>query len=193
MFKKYNKADNTYANYIHISELDKTLEALKRINGRIKYETFGKEPDESSLKGEYHLIINDVKSLEECIKTEMGGKIEATVGNYHSSLFLECCLHSAGLEGIEYLIKRGAEINRTNLLGNNALMCIVQNDNMATENKFKAIQMLVDAGIDINRPNVMFQTPLMEALNRSEFILAEILIDNGGYVLRLPAREEVEE
>lgn len=106
---------------------------------------------------------------------------------------MECCLHSAGLEGIEYLIKRGTEINRTNLLGNNALMCIVQNDNMATENKLKAVQMLVDAGIDINRPNVMFQTPLMEALNRSEFILAEILIDNGGYVLRLPAREEVEE
>lgn len=87
MFKKYNKEDNTYANYIHISELDKTLEALKRIKGRIKYETFGKEPDESSLKGEYHLIIDDAKSLEECIKTEMGGKIEATVGNYHSSLF----------------------------------------------------------------------------------------------------------
>ena len=118
MFKKYNKEDNTYANYIHISELDKTLEALKRIKGRIKYETFGKEPDESSLKDEYHLIIDDAKSLEECIKTEMGGKIEATVGNYHSSLFLECCLHSAGLEGIEYLIKRGTEINRTNLLNN---------------------------------------------------------------------------
>ncbi len=187
MLKKYNKEDNTCANYIHIDELEKTLEALKRISGRIKYETFGKQSDE---KGEYHLIIDDAKSLEECIKTEMDGKLEATIGNYHSSLFLECCIHSAGLEGIEYLIKRGAEINRTNLLGDNALMCIIYNDSMPTENKLKAIQILVDAGIDINRPNIKFQTPLMEALNRSEFELAEILIDNGGYVLRPPAWEE---
>ena len=40
---------------------------------------------------------------------------------YRASLFLECCLRSAGLEGIEYLINRGVEINRTNLLGDNAL------------------------------------------------------------------------
>jgi len=191
MLKEYNKEDNTCANYIHIDELEKTLEALKRISGRIKYETFGKQPDE---KGEYHLIIDDAKSLEECIKTEMDGKLEATIGNYHSSLFLECCIHSAGLEGIEYLIKRGAEINRTNLLGDNALMCIIYNDSMPTENKLKAIQMLVDVGIDINRPNIKFQTPLMEALNRSEFELAEILIDNGGYVLCPPVwKEETED
>ena len=193
MLKKYNKEDNTCTNYIHIDDLEKTLEALKRISGHIKYETFGKQPDESSSKGEYHLVIDDAKSLEDCIKTEMDGKLEATIGTYHSSLFLECCIHSAGLEGIEYLIKRGAEINRTNILGDNALMCIIYNDSMPTENKLKAVQMLVDAGIDINRPNMKFQIPLMVALNHSEFMLAEILIDNGGYVLRPPVHEEATE
>ena len=193
MIEKFNQEDNSYTNYIHISELEKFCEGVKKISDRIKYKTFGEEPNESDFNEEYHLIIDDAKSLEDCIKTQANGDIEAICGMYRASLFLECCLQSAGLEGIEYLISRGVEINRTNILGDNALHMLVLNENMAEEDKVKAVQMLIDKGIDVNRPNIRMETPLMTALNHLEFDVASLLLDNGGYILRSPAQEETEE
>ena len=190
MLEKYNKEDNSYTHYIHISEFEKFCEGVKKISNRIQYKTFGEEANESDFSGEYHLIIDDAESLEDCIKTQLGGNIEAPIGRYHTSLFLECCLRSAGLEGIEYLINKGAEINRTNLLGDNALNMIVLNETMAEEDKLKAVQMLIDKGIDINRPNIRMETPLMSALNHLQFDVASLLIDNSGYILRPPSQEE---
>ena len=193
MIEKFNQEDNSYTHYIHISEFEKFCEGVKKISNRIKYETFGEEPDESEFNGEYHLIIDDAKSLEDCIKTQANDNIEAIFGMYRGSFLLECCLRSAGLEGIEYLINRGAEINRTNVLGDNALHMLILNDNMAEENKIKAAQMLIDKSIDVNRPNIRMETPLMAALNHLEFDVASLLIDNGGYILRPPAQKETED
>ena len=193
MIEKFNQEDNSYTHYIHISELEKFCEGVKKISNRIKYKTFGEEPNESDFSGEYHLIIDDAESLEDCIKTQANGNVEAIFGMYRASLFLECCLRSAGLEGIEYLISRGVEINRTNLLGDNALQMLILNEDMAEEDKVKAAQMLIDKGIDVNRPNIRLETPLMSALNHLEFDVASLLIDNGGYILRPPAQEKTED
>lgn len=193
MLEKYNKEDNSYTHYIHISEFEKFCEGIKKVSNRIKYKTFGEEPNESDFSGEYHLIIDDAESLEDCIKTQANGNVEAIFGMYRASFFLECCLRSAGLEGIEYLINRGVEINRTNLLGDNALQMLILNEDMAEEDKVKAAQMLIDKGIDVNRPNIRMETPLMSALNHLEFDVASLLIDNGGYILRPPAQEETED
>lgn len=194
MLHQYNKTDDIYNNYIHLSELEKSLEALKKISGRIKYETFGELPSDMEKEDDvYHIIIDDAESLEKFIKTKMDNKIEASIGSFHTSLFLEVCLRSVGLEGIEYMLKQKCEVNRTNVFGNSALMYIIYNEDMSEENKLKAIQMLIDAGIDVNMPNFQLNTPLMEALNRAEFAIAEKLIDNGGYILRPPAHEETKD
>ena len=94
----------------------------------------------------------------------------------------------AHIEGIEYLINKGAEINRNDLMGENALMYVIQNPNMPTEEKLKAVQLLIDHGIDVNWLNSRFETPLMMALNQIEIEVAELLIDNGGIVYQPPQR-----
>ena len=99
MLEKYNKEDNSYTHYIHISELEKFCEGVKKISNRIKYKTFGEEPNESDFNEEYHLIIDDAESLEDCIKTQANGNVEAIFGMYRASFFLECCLRSAGSGG----------------------------------------------------------------------------------------------
>ena len=190
MLEKFNKEDNNYTHYIHISEFEKFCKGVKKISDRIQYKTFGEEANENYFSEEYHLIIDDAKSLEDCIKTQANDNIEAIFGMYRGSFLLECCLRSAGLEGIEYLINRGVEINRTNILGDNALQMLILNETMAEEDKVKAAQMLIDKGIDVNRPNIRMETPLMTALNHLQFDVASLLIDNGGYILRPPAQEE---
>ena len=95
---------------------------------------------------------------------------------------------SEDTEGIEYLISRGAEINRNDLFGENALMYVIQNQNMPTEEKLKAVQLLIDHGIDVNWANSHCETALMMALNQIEIEVAELLIDNGGVVYQPPRR-----
>ena len=59
---------------------------------------------------------------------------------------------------------------------------------MPTEEKLKAVQLLIDHGIDVNWLNSRFETPLMMALNQIEIEVAELLIDNGGIVYQPPKR-----
>jgi ankyrin repeat protein len=104
------------------------------------------------------------------------------------TILLLSCGMSGDTEGIEFLINKGAEINRNDLLGENALMYIIQNQNMPTDIKLKAVQLLIDHGIDVNWVNSRFETPLMMALNQIEIEVAELLIDNGGVVYLPPRR-----
>lgn len=55
MLEKYNKEDNSYTHYIHISEFEKFCEGVKKISNRIKYKTFGEELKESDFSGGYIL------------------------------------------------------------------------------------------------------------------------------------------
>ncbi len=185
MNQKHYTQKNTSNN--HISEFEKFCTGINKIKERIQYKTLGEEVTQDNIESEYNLVIDDIESLEDCIKTQMNGNLAAIINTAHSSLFLECCLHSVGLEGIEYLIKRGAEINYTNLLGLNALHMIILNKLMGQENKEKAVKILIEKGIDINRPNLQCETPLMLALKQIEFGVANILINNNAYILRLPS------
>lgn len=125
--KKLNKTSikntpNSYSNYIPFDALKKKLEAIKKIKNRIQYEVFGKLPDKKDLVGEVQLIIDDAKSLKKFIKTELHSNIETPMEISHISLLLLCCKNSKRLEEIEYLIKQSAEIHRTSILSENALM-----------------------------------------------------------------------
>ena len=55
-----------------------------------------------------------------------------------------CCEDGTNIDGIEYLIEKGAEINRTNFAGYNALMLIIRNENMELTDKLKLIKLLIE-------------------------------------------------
>ena len=45
MFKTYNKENNTYSRYIHISEIEDALEKMKQISSRIQYKSIDDIPE----------------------------------------------------------------------------------------------------------------------------------------------------
>ena len=188
MFETYNNQTNTYNRYIHIPEMEDELEKLEKISNRIHYKNFDDLPEGKQLD-DLNVTIDDAKSLEKLFADNPFFKLEEPLDIMRRTLFLYACGLSGDLEGIEYLVRRGAEINRCDLSGENALMYVIQNLNMPTEMKLKAVQLLIDKGIDINWNNIRFETPLMMALNCMEIEVANLLADNGGYILRPPARE----
>ena len=189
MIKKYNKIDNSYTRYIHISEIEAALEKMKKISSRVQYKSIDDIPDGNQVE-DYHLTIDDAKSLEKMFTDNPTFKLESPMDTMRRTIFLVACGMSEDTEGIEYLMNRGAEINRNDLLGENALMYVIQNQNMPTEEKLKAVQLLIDHGIDVNWINTRFETPLMMALNQIEIEVADLLIDNGGIVYKPPFRPQ---
>ncbi|MBQ8677174.1 MAG: ankyrin repeat domain-containing protein [Alphaproteobacteria bacterium] len=189
MFKTYNKENNTYSRYIHISEIEATLEKMKKISSRVQYKSIDDIPDGNQVE-DYHLTIDDAKSLEKMFADNPAFKLESPMDTMRRTILLIACGMSEDTEGIEYLINKGAEINRNDLFGENALMYIIQNPNMPMEEKLKAVQLLIDHGIDVNWINTHFETPLMMALNQIEIEVADLLIDNGGIVYKPPFRPQ---
>lgn len=188
MIRQFNQTDGSYTNYIPLAEMEDELEKLKQISNRIHYKNFDDLPEGKQLEN-LNVTIDDAKSLEKMFADNPFFKLEEPLDIMRRTLFLYACGMSGDLEGIEYLVRRGAEINRCDLSGENALMYVIQNLNMTTEMKLKAVQLLIDKGIDINWNNIRFETPLMMALNCMEIEVANLLADNGGYILRPPARE----
>ena len=179
----YNQETNTYSRYIHKSEIEATLEKMKAISSRVQYKSIDDFPEGKQLE-DFHLIIDDATSLEKLFAEIPSFKLEQPVDGLRRTLFLVSCGMSEDTEGIEYLINKGAEINRNDLLGENAIMYVIQNPNMTTDMKIKTIKLLIDKGVDINWINTRFETPLMMALNQIEIEIAEFLIDNGAVVFR---------
>ena len=185
MLKTYDKQKNTYTRYIHISEIESALEKMKKISSRVQYKSIDDIPDGNQVE-DYHLTIDDAKSLEKMFADNPDFKLESPMDTMRRTILLIACGMSEDTEGIEYLINKGAEINRNDLLGENALMYVIQNSNMPTEEKLKAVQLLIDHGIDVNWINTRFETPLMMSLNQIEIEVADLLIDNGGIVYKPP-------
>jgi len=187
MLKTYNKENNTYSRYFHVSEIEAALEKMKQISSRVEYKPFDEIPDKNQLE-DYHVTIDDANSLEKMFADNPTFKLESPMDIMRRTILLIACGMSEDTEGIEYLISRGAEINRNDLFGENALMYVIQNQNMPTDMKLKAVQLLIDHGIDVNWANSRCETALMMALNQIEIEVAELLIDNGGVVYLPPRR-----
>lgn len=187
MLKTYNKENNTYSRYFHVSEIEAALEKMKAISNRVEYKPFDEIPDKNQLE-DYHVTIDDAESLEKMFADNPAFKLEHPMDIMRRTILLISCGMSEDTEGIEYLISRGAEVNRNDLMGENALMYVIQNPNMPTEEKLKAVQLLIDHGIDVNWANSHCETALMMALNQIEIEVAGLLIDNGGVVYLPPRR-----
>lgn len=187
MLKTYNKENNTYSRYFHVSEIEAALEKMKAISSCKEYKPFDEIPDRNQLE-DYHVTIDDANSLERMFADNPSFKLESPMDVMRRTILLISCGMSEDTEGIEYLINKGAEVNRNDLFGENALMYVVQNQNMPTEEKLKAVQLLIDHGIDVNWANSHCETALMMALNQIEIEVAELLIDNGRVVYLPPRR-----
>ena len=192
MITTYNKTTNLPTRYYRIAEFENVMNEMKKISGRIKYQVFGEKPETNPLE-DYNVVVDDAKSIEKLMAETPEFKLETCIDTLHRTLFLISCGLSGDTEGIEYLISKGAEINRCDLCGENALMYIIKNENMPVDMKVKAVQLLIDKGIDVNWINIQFETPLMMALNYTEFEIANILIDNGAIIYKPNiAKEEAE-
>lgn len=189
MLKTYNQNTDTYSRYIHKSEIEATLEKMKAISSRVKYKSIDDLPEGNQLK-DFHLVIDEANSLEKLFAEIPSFKLEQPVDEMRRTLFLVACGMSEDTEGIEYLINKGAEINRNDLLGDNALMYVIQNPNMTIDMKMKTIKLLIDKGVDVNWINTRFETPLAMAINQIEIEIAEVLIDNGAIVFIPPTPQQ---
>ena len=63
MLKTYNKENNTYSRYFHVSEIEAALEKMKQISSRVEYRPFDEIPNINQIE-DYHVIIDDAESLE---------------------------------------------------------------------------------------------------------------------------------
>ena len=173
----YNKQTNIYSRYIHKSEIEATLEKMKAISSRVQYKSIDDFPEGKQLE-DFHLIIDDATSLEKLFSEIPSFKLEQPVDGLRRTLFLAACGMSEDTEGIEYLINKGAEVNRNDLLGENALHMLVLNKNMAEKDKVKAAQMLIDKGFNVNkRDKSEFKfTPIMYAIVNANIINAPKVI-----------------
>lgn len=183
----FNPENQTYSKLIHIDEFPEMQKKMKQISSRVEYKPFDEIPDKNQLE-DYHVTIDDANSLEKMFTDNPSFRLESPMDIMRRTILLISCGMSEDTEGIEYLINKGAEINRNDLFGENALMYVIQNQNMPTEEKLKAVQLLIDHGIDVNWANSHCETALMMALNQIEIEVAELLIDNGGVVYLPPRR-----
>jgi ankyrin repeat protein len=100
-------------------------------------------------------------------------------------VFLIACEDGTNADVIRFLLDNHAEINRCNILGYNAVMLVIRNEDMDIDTKLEVIQMLIDRGIDINWVNCYAETALNIAISRIEPRIAKLLMDNGC-VLTIP-------
>ena len=75
MLKTYNKENNTYSRYFHVSEIEAALEKMKQISSRVEYRPFDEIPNRNQIE-DYHLTIDDANSLEKMFADNPAFKLE---------------------------------------------------------------------------------------------------------------------
>ena len=75
MLKTYNKENNTYSRYFHVSEIEAALEKMKQISSRVEYRPFDEIPNRNQIE-DYHVIIDDANSLERMFADNPAFKLE---------------------------------------------------------------------------------------------------------------------
>ena len=100
-------------------------------------------------------------------------------------VFLTACFFSSKKEIIKWLVEfKGAEVNKTNILGKNALIHLITNESMSLEDKLDTIQYLIDFGADVNQMNINNKTALSTAMEMMESEIANLLLDNGALLFK---------
>lgn len=172
----YNSENECYSRFIPIDQATEMQEKIKKLEARLQHIPVN-PIDQAECTDE--LDIDDVNSLNKLLKSE-NFNINMPINRRRASLFLVACYFCSNKESLEFLIEQGSEINRTDILGYNAIMSVVLNENMNNETKIAVLQMLIDKGCDVNWINSQGKTALLLALERIEPDIANLLLDNGA-------------
>ena len=106
MLKTYNKENNTYSRYFHVSEIEAALEKMKKISSRIQYKSIDDIPEGNQIE-DYNLTIDDAKSLERMFADNPAFKLEHPMDIMRRTILLVACGMSEDTEGIEYKPPKG--------------------------------------------------------------------------------------
>ena len=173
---------DTFNRYIPLSEAAAVFQLLNELHDQIKKKPLSELP---YYELEDEVCIDDVDTIKAYMEEHPDFFIDAPLFINRTTLFLIACEDGMNADVIEFLLNNNAEINRCNILGYNAVMLVIRNENMDIDTKLDVIQMLIDRGIDINWVNCYAETALNIALSRIEPRIAKLLMDNGC-VLTIP-------
>ena len=90
MLKTYNKENNTYSRYFHVSEIETALEKMKQISSRVEYRPFDELPNRNQIE-DYHVIIDDDNSLERMFADNPAFKLEHPMDIMRRTILLVAC------------------------------------------------------------------------------------------------------
>ena len=173
---------DTFNRYIPLSEAAAVFQLLNELQDQIKKKPLSELP---YYEMEGDICIDDVDTIKAYMEEHPDFFIDAPLFINRTTLLLIACEDGTNADVIEFLLNNNAEINRCNILGYNAVMLVIRNENMDIDTKLEVIQMLIDRGIDINWVNCYAETALNIALSRIEPRIAKLLMDNGC-VLTIP-------
>ena len=180
--------------YIPVSKLKDLAPLLEDISKNIKGTPYDDIETLINKEGfDDEVLIDDESSLVQLFNKYPELKLEKPLNHKRMTIFLMACALSKSDKGIKYLIKKGAEINRTDIFGNNALMFLICNQVMPSSVKLRTIRYLINKGIDINWINGKLQTPLAIALEYIEIEAAHLLMENGGVIYTFSTDNDKEE
>lgn len=126
-----------------------------------------------------------IESIKRYFAKHPDCKLESPFESTRKTLYLICCERASDIKGIKYLLEKGAELNRTDLLNENALMLLTRNENMPLSAKLHIMEFLINQGIDINWVNHYGETALCIALYEHQTEIAELLINHGAMQISL--------
>lgn len=78
---------------------------------------------------------------------------------------------------VDFLLNKGAEINRQDIFGNTPLLISIGNKNSES---IEIVKLLLNRGADVNKADKKGQTPLMIAVTLNDSAKVKLLIDKGA-------------
>ena len=178
----YNYNDNNYKIIFNI--INKGLQYQKKY--KINLELIDEEGKTALLyavKKQQHSIVK--------LLLESGSNINfAETGRKTTSIMYASLNYDTEMLNILLSKKYKADINATDLKGNNALFFVFEKDILPggltsgfyQDRREKSIEKLINNGIDINKRNIYGKTPLMRASQLYDFSMLKVLIKNGADV-----------
>lgn len=178
---RYDYENNCYDRLIKKEDVKPAIEKMKKLLNRIReLEIF----DDLPILHTVNLDFDDTIQIDEFMDIN-GFTPNISYNRLGECIFLSACFFSSKKEIIKWLVEfKGAEINRTDILGNNALIHIIINENMKLEDKLEIIQYLIEMGADIHLMAFNGRTALNVALETMQTEIAHLLLDNGARIFK---------
>lgn len=171
----FNIKINKFIDIIKKNDINKVKEAIKKVKDI--NETFSFNKPEFTIDHATALIIAIINNVDiEIIKllVEKGADVNYEDENKNTP-FLYSTLYYKNPDILDFLIKKGADPNHKNILGANALMISLYNDEVKILNK------VIELKADVNSQNRGGWSGFMSiAIDKRPIEYAKILVENGA-------------